>query len=53
MQFTTYLAGSDLDNEFSVPDTSGNEVFVVWIDGVNIGLGYLAGQVPTNGTTFV
>lgn len=49
---TTYLAGSVIENEFSMLDASGNEVYVVRIDGVNIGFGYPVGQEPTNGTTF-
>lgn len=49
---TTYLAGSVIENEFSMLDASGNEVFIVRIDGINIGFGYPAGQEPTNGTTF-
>ncbi|MGB5556550.1 MAG: Hint domain-containing protein [Paracoccaceae bacterium] len=49
---TTYLAGSVIENELSMLDASGNEVFVVRIDGVNIGFSYPAGQEPTNGTTF-
>lgn len=49
---TTYLAGSVVENEFSMLDASGNEVYVVRIDGVNIGFGYPVGQEPTNGTTF-
>jgi hypothetical protein len=49
---TTYLAGSVIENEFSMLDASGNEVFVVRIDGVNVGFGYPVGQEPTNGSTF-
>ncbi len=49
---TTYAAGSVIENEFSMLDAAGNEVFVVRINGVNIGFGYPEGQEPTNGSTF-
>lgn len=49
---TTYLAGSVIENEFSMLDAAGNEVFVVRIGGVNIGFGYLSGQEPIKGETF-
>ncbi len=49
---TTYLAGAVIENEFSMLDAAGNEVFVVRIDGVNVGFGYPVGQEPTIGTTF-
>ncbi|WP_084013823.1 Hint domain-containing protein [Leisingera methylohalidivorans] len=48
----TYLAGSVVENEFSMLDAAGNEVFVVRIDGVNVGFGYPEGQEPVNGTSF-
>jgi hypothetical protein len=49
---TTYPAGSVIENEFSLLDSAGNEVFVVRINGVNVGFAYMVGQEPVNGTTF-
>jgi len=49
---TTYLAGSVVENEFSMLDASGNEIWVVRIDGVNVGFTYPAGEDPTPGQTF-
>ena len=49
---TTYLAGSVVENEFSMLDASGNEIWVVRIDGVNVGFSYPSGQNPTPGQTF-
>ncbi len=49
---TTYLAGSVVENEFSMLDGSGNEVWVVRIDGVNVGFAYPSGSEPTAGDTF-
>ena len=49
---TTYLAGAVIENELGLVDASGNEVWVVRIDGVNIGFTYPAEQEPTAGETF-
>jgi hypothetical protein len=49
---TTYPAGSIVENEFSMLDASGNEVYVARIDGVNIGFGYPVGQEPVIGEPF-
>ena len=49
---TTYPAGSIIQNEFSMVDGSGNEVWVVAINGVNIGFAYPAGNYPAPGETF-
>ncbi len=49
---TTYLAGSVVENEFSMLDASGNEVWVVRIDGVNVGFSYPSGADPTPGQNF-
>lgn len=48
----TYSAGSVIENEFSMLDSSGNEIFVVRIDGVNVGFTYPTGQEPSPGQTF-
>lgn len=50
---TTYLAGAAIENEFSMVDASGNEIFVVRIDGVNVGFAYPTGQEPTSGDDFI
>ena len=50
---TTYTAGSVVENEFSMLDASGNEIFVVRIGGVNVGFSYPAGMDPIAGDTFV
>lgn len=50
---TTYLAGSVVENEFSMLDAGGNEVWVVRIDGTNVGFTYPAGQPPSPGDSFV
>lgn len=49
---TTYLAGSVVENEFSMLDASGNEIWVVRIDGVNVGFSYPVNEDPTSGQTF-
>lgn len=49
---TTYAAGSTVENEFSMLDASGNEVWVVRIAGVNIGFTYPSGEDPSPGQTF-
>ncbi len=48
----TYPAGSAVENEFSMLDSGGNEVWVVRIAGKNIGFTYASGQEPTAGQTF-
>ncbi len=50
---TTYLAGSVVENEFSMLDSSGNEIWVVRIDGVNVGFAYPEGLEPSSGETFI
>ncbi len=49
---TTYLAGSVVENEFAMLDGAGNEIWVVRIDGVNVGFAYPAGNDPVPGETF-
>ncbi|WP_323766881.1 Hint domain-containing protein [Marinovum sp.] len=49
---TTYLAGSVVENEFSLVDSSGLEVWVVKIDGVNVGFAYPEGHAPATGSTY-
>ena len=49
---TTYLAGSVVENEFSMLDGSGNEIWVLRIGGVNIGFAYPEGAEPSAGATF-
>lgn len=48
-----YAAGSVVENEFSMVDADGNEVWVIRIDGTNIGFGYPDGSVPNPGDAFV
>ena len=48
----TYPAGSVVENEFSLIDPGGNEVWVVRIDGVNVGFAYPEGNPPTAGDVF-
>lgn len=50
---TTYAAGSVVENEFSLIDGSGTEIWVVRIDGVNVGFSYPTGQEPAPGDAFV
>ncbi len=49
---TTYTAGMTIQNEFSMIDGSGNQVWVVAINGVNVGFAYASGEHPTSGQTF-
>ena len=49
---TTYLAGSTVENEFGLVDGAGNEVWVVRIDGVNVGFAYASGTAPDPGDSF-
>lgn len=49
---TLYTAGSQVQNEFSMVDALGNEVWVLRIGGENVGFVYPTGQEPTAGDTF-
>ncbi|MEL6960454.1 MAG: Hint domain-containing protein [Pseudomonadota bacterium] len=49
---TLYPAGSTVENEFSLIDASGQEIFVVRINGENVGFAYANGQTPTTGDAF-
>lgn len=49
---TTYPAGSVVENEFALIDGGGNAVYVVRINGVNVGLTYAKGSEPTAGDSF-
>lgn len=49
---TTYPAGSTVENEFSLIDASGDEIYVVRINDVNVGFSYPNGNEPTLGDTF-
>lgn len=49
---TPYYAGSIVENEFSMLDAVGNQVWVVRIDGVNVGFSYPSGEHPTPGQAF-
>ena len=46
-----FFAGDVVELEFSLLD-SGNEVFVIRINGVNVGFAYTDGNAPTNGEVF-
>ena len=48
----TYPAGSVVENEFSLLDAAGNEIYVLRINGVNVGFVYAAESQPTAGETF-
>jgi Ca2+-binding RTX toxin-like protein len=48
----TYPAGSTIENEFSLLDAAGNEVYILRINGVNVGFVYPVGNEPTAGQTF-
>ena len=48
----TYPAGSTIENEFSLLDAAGNEIYVLRINGVNVGFVYAANDQPTAGETF-
>ncbi len=48
----TYPAGSVLENEFSLIDASGTEVYVLRIDGQNVGFVYPAADQPSAGESF-
>lgn len=49
---TTYLAGSIIENEFSLIDDTGAEVWVLRINGVNVGFVYPPANEPAPGETF-
>ncbi len=49
---TLYSAGSVVENEFSLIDSTGQEIYVVRINGVNVGFTYASGEEPTTGETF-
>ena len=49
---TLYPAGSTVENEFSLINSSGQEIYVVRINGVNVGFTYGSGDEPTLGETF-
>ena len=49
---TLYAAGSVVENEFSMLDAAGNEVWVVRVNGENIGFAYGANDAPTPGESF-
>ncbi|MHA6327075.1 Hint domain-containing protein [Roseivivax sp. CAU 1753] len=49
---TTYPAGSTIENEFSMLDDLGNEVWVLRINGTNVGFIYAANDQPTAGESF-
>lgn len=46
-----FTAGSVVENEFSLLDSDGNEVWIVRIAGVNVGFSYPSGNAPP--TNFV
>ena len=48
----TYPAGAVLENEFSLIDASGTEVYVLRIDGQNVGFVYPAEEQPKAGESF-
>lgn len=47
-----YPVGSVVENEFSLTDASGQEVYVVRINGVNVGFTYANGEGPSPGESF-
>lgn len=49
---TPYPARSTVENAFSLVDAGGQEIFVVRINGQNVGFTYANGQEPTMGETF-
>jgi hypothetical protein len=49
---TLYTAGSVVENEFSLINGSGQEIYVVRINGVNVGFTYAESEGPTVGETF-
>lgn len=49
---TLYPAGSVVENEFSLVDAGGQEIYVVRINGENVGFSYASGQEPSAGESF-
>lgn len=49
---TFYAAGSVVQNEFSMIDAGGNEVWIVAINGQNVGFAYADGAAPILNETF-
>lgn len=49
---TPYAAGATLENEFGLVDAAGNEVWVLRINGSNVGFVYPASSQPTAGDSF-
>ncbi|MEM6577994.1 MAG: Hint domain-containing protein [Pseudomonadota bacterium] len=49
---TTYLPGDVVENEFSLIDSSGKAIFVVRVNGENVGFTYASGEEPSIGETF-
>lgn len=49
---TLYPAGSTVENEFSLISATGQEVYVVRINGENVGFAYGEGEEPSPGETF-
>ncbi len=49
---TTYPAGSIVENEFSLVDATGQQIYVVRINGENVGFTYAVGDEPQPGETF-
>ncbi|MDJ0827330.1 MAG: Hint domain-containing protein [Rhodobacter sp.] len=47
-----YFAGDVIQNEFSLINAGGVELWVVRINGVNVGFAYPAGDPPSNGEVF-
>ncbi len=48
----TYPAGSVVQNEFSMTDATGQAVYVIAINGQNVGFGYQQGELPAAGDRF-
>lgn len=48
----TYRAGAVLENEFSLVDNLGNEVYILRIDGQNVGFVYASNNPPQPGENF-
>lgn len=49
---TTYPVGSIVENEFSLIDGSGQEIYVVRINGENVGFTYATGEDPVAAEAF-
>ncbi|WP_417522778.1 Hint domain-containing protein [Marinovum sp.] len=48
----TYAAGSTIQNEFSMVDGAGNEVWILRINDTNVGFVYAANNQPAAGESF-